>query len=250
MEPDLVEVDVWKGVTGLRHGFSGRHGGISQVYGADELNLGYTAEDERSAVAANRATLLERVGGRELVSLRQVHSAEVLRVYGGDGGMDGDGLVTDTPGLLLGVLAADCVPVLMTDERLRAAGAFHAGWRGTAAGIVGVGVERMREEFGTRPEDLRVAIGPAIGPCCYAVGGDLLERFDGGLLQRRGAEVFLDLWEANRRQALAAGVPEARISVVQECTACARTGTGEKRYFSHRADRGRTGRAMGVVGWA
>ena len=238
----LVRVSAWDQLPWLQHGFSTRAGGVSQVYGrADDLNLGFTAQDDRVAVGANRAAVLAELGGQALATMRQVHGDAVLRVDAGGAAGDGDGMITATPGVVLGIQVADCVPVLVADTRLQVVGAFHAGWRGTAAGIAGLGVERMRAEFGCRVEDLVAAVGPSIGPCCYAVGGELRERFAADLF----AGDRLDLWEANRRQLVAAGVTE--VAVVGECTACT-VDDGVRRYFSHRADAGVTGRGMGLIG--
>jgi YfiH family protein len=155
---------------------------------------------------------------------------------------------------MLGVQTADCVPVLLADTRNRAVGAFHAGWRGTLAGIVEHGVGRMREEFGSRPEDLTAAIGPAIRPCCFAIGEEVRAAFTGAfpyapeLFHHAGAQLYADLHEANRRQLLAAGVAAETIHIVAECTACSRMPDGRRKYFSHRAERGRTGRMLSVIG--
>ena len=130
----------------------------------------------------------------KLVSVRQVHG-NVVRVIRAEDGvfegrletaegkavLEGDGMVTDVPGMLLGVGTADCVPVLVVDVEKRAVGAFHAGWRGTVTGIVGEGIEAMRREYGSRSEDLRAAVGPSIGACCYAVGEEVRSQFRSGL---------------------------------------------------------------------
>ncbi len=203
-----------------------------------------------------------------LVNVRQVHG-NVVRVIRAEDGvfegrletaegkavLEGDGLVTDVPGVLLGVGTADCVPVLVVDVEKRAVGAFHAGWRGTVAGIVGEGVAAMRREYGSRPEDLRAAVGPSIGACCYAVGEEVRSQFRERFgyadeLFREGAGLYVDLWEANRRQLLDAGVAAGRIEVVGECTACTREPDGRRRYFSHRAGAGRTGRMLNLIGVA
>jgi YfiH family protein len=144
----------------------------------------------------------------------------------------------------------------VADVNRRAVAAFHAGWRGTAARIVEQGIDMMRIEYGSRPEDLIAAVGPSIGGCCYAVGEEVQSEFDmrfeyaEGLFREVGNEIHLDLWEANRRQLLAAGLEEGQISVVGECTACARSESGERKYFSHRAERVFTGRMMSIVGVA
>jgi YfiH family protein len=168
--------------------------------------------------------------------------------------LEGDGLMTQASGVMLGVQTADCVPVLLADTRTRAVAAFHAGWRGTLARIVERGAGRMRQEFGSRPEDLIAAIGPAIRPCCFAVGEETRSAFTAAfsyapeLFHYAGTQLYADLHEANRRQLLAAGVAAETIHIVAECTACSRMPDGRRKYFSHRAERGRTGRMLSVIG--
>jgi polyphenol oxidase len=268
---DVVRVAGWEQHEWLRHGFSTRTGGVSAVYGGGALNLGWTKEDEASAVVENRRRFVGAVAeGFALVGVRQIHSGIVRvvreedgategRLATGDGRplLEGDGLMTDVPGVLLGVGTADCVPVLVADVRRRAVAAFHAGWRGTVARIVERGVGMMAAEYGSRPEELVAAVGPSIGACCYAVGEEVRSEFAGefgyaGELFRQvdGGQMHLDLWEANRRQLLDAGVGVAGIAVVGECTACARDAGGGLRYFSHRGERGVAGRMLSVVGVA
>jgi YfiH family protein len=224
----------------------------------------------------------------ELVTVRQFHSGMVRLVERGAGPLAtgegkavlrGDGLLTRECGLLLGVQTADCVPVLIADTRNRVVGAFHAGWRGTLARIVERAVGAMRVEFGSRPKDLVAAIGPSIGACCFAVGEEvqtefesqfayapalLSEVYDSDPVREKypmlfltarapghsniGPQIHFDLWEANRRQLLDAGLREKAISVVGECSACARLKNGRRKYFSHRAEHGYTGRMLSVIG--
>jgi YfiH family protein len=274
---DVVKVAGWEEWGWLRHGFSTRVGGVSTVYGGESLggslNVGWTKEDDPAHVAENRRRLVSAVAGEgmpmRLLTVRQVHSGMVRVVGPGDGALEGrletpegkavlegDGLVTNVPGVLLGVGTADCVPVLVVDRERRAVGAFHAGWRGTAARIVEHGIEAMRREYGSRDADLEAAVGPSIGACCYAVGDEVREKFAAEfrysqeLFRMEGGQQHVDLWEANRRQLLDAGVAAERIAVVKECTACARDAAGERRYFSHRAERGMAGRMLNVVGVA
>jgi YfiH family protein len=267
---DLVQVAAWNRYGWLRHGFSTRSGGVSMVYcprGAEgELNLGWTKEDTQETVKENRWRVVQAVGkgtDLKLVTVRQVHGVEVLGVRDGDdvfagrletptgrAVLEGDGLMTGVAGVLLGIQTADCVPVLVVDVERRVVAAFHAGWRGTVAGIAEQGVAAMGREYGSRVDDLVAAVGPSIGACCYEVGEEVRGEF--GRAFRYGADLFagnrLDLWEANRRQLLAAGVGEEKISVVGECTACARNEDGRRRYFSHRDETGLTGRMLSLVG--
>ncbi|GGA65885.1 laccase domain protein [Edaphobacter acidisoli] len=264
---ELVQIEGWKQWPWLRHGFSTRRGGVSTIYERPgDLNLGWTKEDDPALVAENRRRFFESVCGTnaagQMVTVRQVHSATV-RVLRGDESpletpegkavLEGDGLMTAVPGLMLAVGTADCVPVLVVDTRLRVVAALHAGWRGTAAGITEAGVAQMREEYGSRVEDMVAAVGPSIGACCYAVGEEVREKFRARfayaeeLFEVRDSQLYVNLWEANRRQLLGAGLTDAQISVVGECTACARDAEG-LRYFSHRGERGVAGRMLSLVG--
>lgn len=287
---EIVQVPGWQRFGWLRHGFSTRGGGISTVYGGESpisetsggnasslnrggsLNLGWTKEDDPAAVFENRRRFLAAVtsasSGFSLVGVRQIHSGIVRAVREHDGALEGrlqtaegkavlegDGLMTGVPGVLLGVGTADCVPVLVVDVEKRVVAAFHAGWRGTVARIVEHGIGKMNEEFGSRMGDLVAAVGPSIGACCYTVGEEVRSEFGGRFgyadsLFRIGdaREMRLNLWEANRRQLLDAGVGEERIAVVGECTACARNAGGGLRYFSHRGEKGVAGRMLSVVG--
>ena len=225
-----------------------------------------------------------------LVTLRQIHSGLIRAVEAADRGFEtpdgrallrGDGLMTDAPGVVLAIQVADCVPVLVADVRRRAVAAFHAGWRGTLKRIVERGIGTMRLRYGSRPEDLVAAVGPSIGACCYAVGEEVRHEFESQFAYAEqlfrevydsdpvrekypllfltarapghsniGPQIHLDLWEANRRQLLDAGLRAGRITVIGECTACTRVQGGALKYFSHRGESGFTGRSMGVVGVA
>ena len=251
----------------LIHGFSTRHGGFSRAYGKDALNLGFTKDDSKTAVEHNRAAFLRELatavqGKRNLrktppqlwslVTLRQVHS-DIIHCVDSPPEVQlvGDGLITATRGLLLGIQTADCLPVILIDPQRRAVGVFHAGWRGTVKHIVEKGVGEMRRCFGSLPRDLKAAIGPGIHGCCYEVGAEVREQVEsqfsyaaklfreveepdpvrekypmlfltarppghGGLPKK----IFLDLVEANRQQLLAMGVPAKSIVASPVCTSC------------------------------
>jgi len=285
---EWLRVPGWERMRWLWHGFSTRRVGLSRAYRAQdvpgelgELNLGFTAADSREAVTENRLLLAEAItGNREtpLIPVRQIHSS-VVRFAGSSSDAcaqpcKGDGLMTDTPGLLLAIQTADCIPVLVADRKQRVVAAFHAGWRGTAKRIVESGVGRMRLEYGSRSQDMIAAIGPGIGACCYAVGEEVFSSFESQftyfadlfcevydsdpvrtrypmlfLTQRApghssiGPGLHLDLIEANRRQLLAAGLTARNIKVVGGCTSCQRD-----LFFSHRSSKGHAGRMMAVIG--
>lgn len=263
----------------LVHGFSTRRGGVSKAYGEGDLNLGFTEHDPHTAVERNRAKFMKALHASKmtLVGVRQIHSDIVHRVDSApEDALAGDGLITNQAGLLLSVRTADCYPVLLADTKQRAVAVLHAGWRGTLARMVEKGLGEMRKHYGTQAEDVQAAIGPGIGACCYKVGDDIREKFTSRFayaeelfheteeydevklrypmlfLTARAPghshELFpkaihLDLAEANRRQLRDAGVPEKNISAVGECTSCK-----VSRYFSHRKEKGVTGRMMAVAG--
>ncbi len=283
----------------LVHGFSTRPGGSSRTYGGRTLNLGFTKDDPKAAVARNRQAFLRALGtegghkkirGKSaqawpLITLRQIHS-DIIHAIAPPASnspsadslirdqLAGDGLITNTPGLLLAIQTADCLPIILVDPKRRAVGAFHAGWRGTLKRIAEKGVGEMRRWFGSHPQDLRVAIGPGIQGCCYEVGEEVRGRFESQFayaekLFREVKEsdpvrekypllfltarapghgelpkkIFLDLVEANRQQLIAAGVAARNIEASPLCTNCR-----ADLLFSYRADKGKTGRMMAVVG--
>jgi len=266
----------------LLHGFSTRRGGVSTCYRVKSFNLSVTQHDTKENVARNRTIFLSALGAERengslwpLVQVKQIHSSVVRRVDAGPHeALTGDGLITNTPSLLLAIKTADCAPVLVADVKRHAVGAFHAGWRGTVARIVEKGIGEMRRQFGSVPRDLRAAIGPCIRRCCYQVGAEVRAKFESQfsyadelfeevfdadaihvrypllfLNQRApghgdlGPEIHLDLVEANKRQLLETGIREEYISVIAGCTAC-----DTARFFSHRAEFGQTGRMMAVIG--
>ena len=281
-------------VSWLVHGFSSRPGGFSRVYGTSDLNLGFTKDDSKTTVQRNRAAFLRALGeprrasaepqsdtrSWNLISVRQVHS-DVIRHVDSEClrsprelSLAGDGLITTTPGLLLAVQTADCFPIIVADLRRRAVGVFHAGWRGTVLRIIEKGVGEMHRCFGSRPHDLRAAIGPGIQGCCYEVGEEVRSKFESQFayaaklfhevkdsdpvrekypllfLTARAPghshlpkKLFLDLVEANRQQLLAAGLAANNIEVSRLCTSCR-----PDLLFSYRAEKGRTGRMMSVAG--
>ena len=282
----VLEAQILRKIPWLVHGFSTR--------------VGVEKWDTPAAIAANRAKLLKAIGTAKmpLATLRQVHSdvahvvcdaAEAGRTPDRFSGTDlpcsgadlpsatatGDAAMTVQAGVLLSVQTADCVPILLVDTKRRAIAAVHAGWRGTLARIVVKTLGRMRQEFGTRPQDVVAAIGPAIGGCCYEVGPEVAKEFasqfekagewfdeqfspqaEGELQtwlpwltmmppghQPEPERARLDLRAANRWQLVDAGVSPKNIVVSGLCTKCR-----EDLFFSYRRDGAGTGRLMAVIG--
>jgi YfiH family protein len=171
-----------------------------------------------------------------MASMKQIHSAISLfadRPVGCVG--EGDALLTGEPGVTVSVRTADCFPVLLVDMHHHAVAAIHAGWRGTADGVVVSALRHMHAEFGTNAADISAAIGPGIGACCYEVGEEVARRFG---LAHAGR---VDLAAENLRQLTQAGVPRESISLAGVCTFC------DPRFYSWRRDRERAGRMISYI---
>jgi len=238
--------------------FTGRTGGVSDRWGAG-LNWSYSVGDNPAQVRENRRRTLQALGLplHRAVMAGLVHGDRVVQVTEAEEPgeeevrvvSDCDALITDLPDLALIVTAADCVPVFFYDPVRRAVGVAHAGWRGTVSGIAGRTAEALVEHFGSRRADIRAAVGPSIGPCCYEVD-DLVARpvreYFGPEAEafltpgRAPGKYKLDLWSANRLDLERAGV--TRVSVSEVCTSC-----GVDRLFSHRAESGTAGRGAAVI---
>lgn len=235
----------------IAHGVSTRAGGVS-IGPYTSLNLGSSVGDEPEAVMENRARLARSLGfaPERLVTTPQVHGKDVLVVTEetapGALQVRADILVTREPGWLLMQRYADCVPLLLWHERARVVSVAHAGWRGTVLGVAGRAVEAVGE-LGGDVAGLRAAVGPSIGPCCFEVGDEVADQFpdaDGARTEGPRGRPHLDLWEINRRQLVAAGIPSERVEVAGVCTRC-----NPETYFSHRAlgyPAGRFGAAIGL----
>jgi YfiH family protein len=210
--------------------------GVDGVFVCDELN-GFEFSNHGFG---------SRLGNPSVdVTLRQTHSDVVLNAIGlADRECEGDALVSNQPGLAIGIRTADCVPILLLDSKTHAIAAIHAGWRGTAAQIARKAVERLRADFSSSPDNLFAAIGPSIRPCCYQVGAEVAGQFVlhfpewTGDIDRRP----LDLPEANSRQLIAAGVPETHIFDSGLCTACSTANL-----FSYRREPENPGRMIAAI---
>jgi YfiH family protein len=250
-------------VDGFPNAFSTRLGGVSPMP-ENSLNLAGFNEDDAENIYENRRRFLRLFAGEwTLAGCWQMHGTDVRIVKSEDEaqpkpGVLGDdqycdALISNTAKILLAVKTADCVPVLLGDAATGAFAAVHAGWRGTSASIVARAIEQLQTEYGTRPEHLRAAIGPAATLCCYEVGADVIDRFkerfadaDSLFEPTRDGHARIDLHKANRDQLMAAGVPAEQIHTAPYCT-MERTDL----FFSYRREKavhGRVGRLMSVIG--
>jgi len=248
---------------GFTNAFSTRLGGISPMP-IDALNLAGFNEDAAENIYENRRRFLRLFDGDwTLTGCWQTHSADVRVVHSAPEaqpkpGVPGDdiycdALVSRTPRILLAVKTADCVPILLGDAKTGAFAAVHAGWRGTSSSILLRAIEQLQSEYGTRPEDLRAAIGPAANSCCYEVGDEVIrvfkERFpesDYLFTPTREGRARIDLQAANRDQLISAAVSPDRVHLAPLCT-MDRTDL----FFSYRREKkllGRVGRLMSVIG--
>ena len=238
------------------HCFTTRLGGVSTGY-LDSLNIGIHRGDEFQNVLKNYEILGKSLGFdiQKTALSKQTHSDTVRNVGAEDWGTGlfkpefppCDALITNTPGTALVVFTADCTPVLLWDCVTGAVGAVHAGWRGTAAGIAGKTVLAMAEAFGCRPENIKAAIGPNIGKCCFETDYDVPEAILAaygkdaeGCIEKRNKKYYVNLKAINALDLGRAGVTD--ISVSDNCTACE-----NHRFWSHRVTRGLRGSQGAVI---
>ena len=240
----------------ITHFVSTRNNGYSEGCFAS-LNLGLKVGDNPEIVIKNRMKLAEAAGlnALDFVVPSQSHTTNVQIVgcnQKGSGVLnkdtaltDTDAMITDEPNVCLLVFGADCVPVLFYDANKKVIGVAHAGWKGTVNKIVTKTLNLMQEKFGTNPKNILAGIGPAIGPCCYNIGGEVAIQFESNfptsknILTRdtHNKTIKLNLKEANKILMLEEGIPEKNIEISDFCTSCR-----HDLFFSHRYDKGKTGR--------
>ena len=246
----------------IEHFVSTRTGGFSE-FPYNSLNLGLHVGDDPDKVLKNRRRLAEAIGIplNQFTIARQIHSGNVRIVSDelrGSGSTDHenaientDAMVTDTPGIFLIVLVADCVPMLFFDPTRRAVGVAHAGWRGTLQSVAANTVTTMEKAFGSSPANIVVGIGPSIGPCCFRVGPEVISQVESVLNgsndyilnESKEGVGYLDLWKANLEGLLHAGIERKNIEIAERCT-CHEPDL----FFSYRNQKGDTGRfAAGIT---
>lgn len=237
-------------------GFTSRHEGVSRPP-YNSLNLGTNTLDQHHSVEGNRSLLTRAfdVPQDALVTVRQVHGTDILVIdepnedYSHFLTIESDAIVTNQPNIMIGVCVADCAPILLLDPEKQVIAAVHAGWQGTAAGLVSKTVAAMKSFFGCNPEAIQAAIGPCIGKCCYEVDQPVKQAFtQSGIpwetVADQGADGKwnLDLTAANRELLLQAGLSADAIQTADICVCCVK-----ESFFSYRRDNGETGRQMGFI---
>ena len=216
------------------HGFTTRHEGVSRPP-YNSLNLGTNTLDSIHNVQGNRSLLARAFGTRidKLVTVTQVHGTDLLVIdapnpdYSHFRKLECDGIITNQPGLMIGVCVADCAPLILLDPVKRGVAALHAGWQGTAGKIAQKGVDALVALFGSEPSDILAAVGPSIGRCCYEVDAPVKDAFsrEGGCWGEYAVETAdgkwqLDLSLANVHQLLEAGIPRENIETTELCVSC------------------------------
>ncbi len=251
MSQQEIKYVTFESFAGLPHGVFTRHGGVSPAPWST-LNVGGSVGDEIANVRENRIRSFAALN-RHAESIHDVWLVHGTDVVFADQPRDlslkspqADLLFTDNPNVTLFMRFADCVPLLFHDPKKGVIGISHAGWMGTVKGVAAASIAAMKSHYGSDPRDVRAAIGPSIGPDHYEVGADVagqvrasFGRHAESLLEPRGEKFHLDLWSANRIQLEEAGVGSVEVS--QICTACHLDD-----WFSHRAEKGKTGR-FGVL---
>ncbi len=239
----------------FRHGFTTRAGGVSEPP-FDTLNLGWKWGDRCEHVDENHRRLLDVSRASAMFRVSQVHGTRIVRVRHADdlhavAAERADGLCSDEPGVAISIHVADCTPILLACPRTGAFAALHAGWRGTVAGIARAGVEMMTAQFGCRPGELRAALGPCIGGCCFEVGPGVVDAFvaanpaarENGSVMRGKKKEHIDLRLVQQIELESAGVLPANIDASAACTHC----DPHQRFFSFRKAGRATGQMVGFI---
>ena len=250
-------VDVeFPGSTCSVQGFTTRHEGVSRPP-YNSLNLGMNTQDQQATVEGNRSLLARAFGINQeaLVTPRQVHGSDILVInelnedYSHFLSVEGDAVITNQPNVMIGVCVADCVPVLLCDIEKGVIAVVHAGWKGTAAGLIAKTVAGMKSEFGCNPGTIQAAIGPCIQKCCYEVDEPVRKAFqqsdidwDSCAESKSPGKWHLDLSAANRELLLLAGLSNDSIQLSEQCVCC-----HSEQFFSYRRDKDESGRQMGFI---
>lgn len=225
---------------------STRHGGISPAP-YNSLNLGINTPDDPANIEENRLRFCSALGilPSQLASSHQIHGTDVLYATQPGRYDNYDALITDQPNLFLAVSTADCTPILIYDHHHKAVAAIHAGWRGTVEGIVSKTLQAMQTRFGTRPGECFAYVGTCIDETSFEVGPEVAEPFAPAFkrLDEFTGKWFVNLKSANSHQLTSFGIPASQIGISTFSTVL-----NNEDYFSHRAEQGKTGRMLAVIG--
>lgn len=241
---EIIQSHIFSQYPQIVFGMSTRNGGVSS--GALGMNLSFNVGDDKVNVIENRRRFFGslHIGLDELAFPMQCHSSNVRSISTWGGYEDCDGLVTNEYGVFIAISVADCVPVFLFDPKTRTLAGIHAGWRGTASGIVKNGIGLMRSEFASDPKNLIAFIGPSAGKCCYEVDEEVGGKFAPEVVSNATkGKKKVDLKGANRQQLISEGVPDANIEVHEGCSI-----HETALYHSHRRDGKGSGRMMAVAG--
>ncbi|HKJ05795.1 MAG TPA: peptidoglycan editing factor PgeF [Geopsychrobacteraceae bacterium] len=241
---------------GLVAGFTTRNGGVSRAP-YNSLNLGFNTDDQQVHVEGNRSTFCRAFGVPQnlLLTVNQVHGNDLLLIDESNPDLshflkvEVDGIVTNQPGVMIGILVADCFPVLLWNVEKRVVAAVHVGWRGAASGILKKTVTAMAKHFNVPTDQIRAAVGPGIGAHSFEVDRPVRDAFrqGSGFWNEISSEVSLGHWQVDlglscRLQLEQAGLRPELIEGDAECTCC-----HQELFFSYRRDHGKTGRQLGFI---
>jgi YfiH family protein len=246
----------WVATGSLVAGFTTRNGGSSRSP-YNSLNLGFSSGDQSTHVEANRAMFARafQVEPHLLLTVKQVHGSEIVAIDQPNPEVshfqrvECDAIITNQGRILIGILVADCYPVILYDHVRRVSAVIHLGWRGTATGLLGLTIKAMQNVFGSQAGDIMAAVGPGIAAHSYEVDRPVRDAFRAGVGQwdQVAREVRLGHWQLDLKasillQLASSGIDPSAIDVVNECTCC-----HKETFYSYRRDQGRTGRQMGFV---
>lgn len=258
----VLTFPILSGLGFVTHGVSTRMGGVSEGIWSS-MNLSFSRGDDPEHVMENYRRFAAALGStpERIVCTQQTHTTNVRIVTKEDAGCgvtkergytDVDGLITNEPGILLASFYADCVPLIFADPVKKVVATSHSGWRGTVAGMGRVTIQKMQEEFGCDPADIRACVGPSICQDCYEVSEDVIRQFRNAFPEEVWSELFyrkengkyqLNLWKANEWILRDAGIKEEHLQVGNLCTCC-----NPEKLFSHRASKGQRGNLAAFIG--
>lgn len=230
---------------GLTAVFTTRKGGVSRgPYKG--FNLGTQTGDSKTNISQNLSLLRKSLKAEKTAVVKQVHGRKITDACGCSR-LEADGVATNASGVAVAVKTADCTGIIIYDPVNKAVAAVHAGWRGMAQFIAHEAVRFMEKKYGSKPSKLTASVSPAIGPCCYEVGEELYNSLKStpefsNIFIRRGGKIFMDLKKGVKNTLISAGLKKSRVYVSALCTSCE-----EEMFFSHRRDKGITGRCAAAA---